>query len=176
MKKYKIVGSSDQAFMNIEMNIVFDDISIGKNCEVFGKVFTITQTGKCIVLANSDWVLTLLEIDNPDNEIKWGHRISDSNDLRINHEVDIFIRDKIIKISKTDRLGESGVTFRALFEFLQKEWRYIGELINSNFPFEYDSELKLFTMREEWNFDSNESSSLVKDGSFSRYNSDGRCI
>lgn len=176
MKKYKVVGSSKGEFMGITMNIVFDDISLGKTCEVFGKTFTITQTGMIMILSNKDWVLTLQEIPEPVVD-PWQKVIVQSKDLRINHEVDVFLKPKLIKLSETDRLKKDyGVTLLCLYQFLYNEWKYIGMASGVAFPFEYDPPNKLFIMRDEWNFDSLNSISLFREGSFSRYNSDGRCI
>ena len=176
MTKYKIVGSSKDEFLGIEMNIVFDDIEIGKVCEVFGTQFTITQTGAILILSNKDWVLTLQEVPQVVTD-PWTKVIRKPSDLRINHEVDVFLKTKLIKLSETDRLkSDYGVTFLALYKFLQNEWRYIQSASGVAFPFEYDAENKLFIMRDEWNFDSLDSISLTREGSFSRYNSSGRCI
>lgn len=174
MKKYKVVGSSDPTFMNIEMNIVFDDISIGKGCEVFNHQFTITQTGKCVILSSETWVLTLLEIEEK-AESKWGHLLTNPEDLRINHEIDIYIKDKIIQLTKTDRLTDNGVTYRCVYEFLKNEWKYVSQMVDVSFPFEYQDDPKLFTLRNEWNF-GGESQLLLRQGSHSRYNSEGKCI
>ena len=175
MKKYRVIGSSDPAFMNIEMNIVFDDISMGKTCEVFGTLFTITQTGKVVVLSSPTWVLSLQLIPVKNEEKSWGHRISDPKELRVNHEVDVFLGNKTIRLTITDRLQDAGITFECLFKFLRNEWKYIEQLSGVAFPFEYDKELKLFTMRDEWNFEEG-SERLVFDGSFSRWDAEGRCI
>ncbi len=177
MKRYRVVGSSKSEFMDIEMNITFDDISIGKTCEVFGYRFTITQTGMVLVLANPDWVLTVQEVNIPVT-IVWEKCIIDPVDLRINHEVDVFLKDKLIRLTETDRLKvDHGMTYGALFHFLKKEWQFIGHsTIGVAFPFDYDPNYKLFTMRDEWNFDSTDAVFLLRDGSFSRYSSDGRCI
>jgi len=176
MKKYKVVGSSQGQFLGIEMNIVFDDITMGKSVEVFGKTFTITQTGKIIILSNKDWVLTLQEVPTPIID-PWTKVITNPSDLRINHEVDVFLKTKLIKLSDTDRLKKDhGVTLLCLFQFLQNEWKYIGAASGIAFPFEYDPANKIFIMRDEWNFDSLNSISLFREGSFTRYNSSGRCI
>ena len=177
MKKYKVIGSSDPAFMNIEMNFVFDDISMGKTCEVFNNTFTITQTGKIIVLSSEKWVLTLLDITPEVLEDKWNKTITNPKDLRINHEIDIFVEKKLIKINTTDRLTHTNrTTYECLYKFLKNEWKYIHSMTGVSFPFEYDHALKLFTMRDEWNFDSGNSFKHMTEGSYSRYAADGRCI
>lgn len=176
MQKYKVVGSTKTEFMGIEMNIVFDDITIGKVCDVFGETFTITQTGAVLILSNKDWVLSLQEIPQVKTD-PWTKIIRTPQDLRINHEVDVFIKPKLIKLSETDRLkSDYGVTLLALYKFLKSEWKYIKASTGVAFPFDYDAENKLFIMRDEWNFDSLESISLFREGTFSRYNSAGRCI
>ena len=176
MKKYRVVGSSKPEFMNIEMNIVFDDVTIGKPCEVFGHQFVITQNGKVIILSSETWVMSLLEIEIP-KKAEWQYKLTNHKDLRINHEVDIFVEKKVIKLSETERLrGDNGVTFLCLFNFLRCEWKYIERLSGVAFPFDYDQEYDLFIMRDEWNFDSLSTIKLLREGSFSRYNSSGRCI
>ncbi len=172
MKKYKVISSSRPEFTNIEMNIVFDDIYIGKNCEVLGTMFKITQTGQCIVLANEDWVLTLFEL--PEEKIeKWTETITDPRDLRINHEIDLFFKPKELKIIKTERI-KHGLTYECLYRFLKNEWKFISHLVDTPIPFDYNEEFRLFILNDEWNLIGD--TVLIKNGSFSRYNKEGRCI
>jgi len=174
LKRYKVVGTSKPEFMDIDLNVVFDDISIGKKCEVFGYTFTITQTGTVLVLANPDWVLTLQELPEEIVQDSWGHIVIDHTELRINHEVDLFFADiKEVKISSTDRI-ENGVTFKCLFDFLVNEWKYISHLTDIPFPFEYDRKFNLLVLQDEWNIVGD--FILLREGSFTRYNADGRCI
>lgn len=176
MKKYKVVGSSRPEFMNIEMSLVFDDISIGKQCEVFGTRFTITQPGKILVLSNEDWVLTLQELEAP-KPITWTTTIDNHRDLRVNFEIDLFFDRKAIRLNRTERLSDkNGVTVRCVYLWLRNEWKYIGPTINKPFPFRWDEENLLMSLLDEWNFDGLETISLLREGSFSRYSADGRCI
>lgn len=161
--------------MDMDMNILFEDINIGKECEVFGSKFTITQTGRVLILSNPDWVLTLLELEPPVEEGLWGHMIVDPSDLRVNHEIDIFLQDKKqVRITSTDRIEENGVTFKCIFKFLKLEWGFISQLVDTKFPFEYNEEFDLLVFNDEWDLIGD--IDLLREGSFSRYDSTGRCI
>jgi len=176
MKKYRVVGSTKEEFLNIEMKIVFDDDRIGTNCSLFGTEFVITQTGKAMILSSKDWVLSLLELPELNVDL-WQKTLVDPKDLRFNLEIDIFIEKKTIRIQTTDRLKEEhGVTLECIYKCLKNEWKFISSLSNTPFPFEYKLDDLLFIMRDSWNFDSLKSISLTREGSFSRYNSEGRCI
>jgi hypothetical protein len=173
MKRYKIVGTSKPEFMGIDISLVFDDISIGKSCEVFGYTFTITQTGMVLILSNSDWVLTLQELP-PTNEDLWTETITDIKDLRINHEVDLFFKPKELMLTSTERIENHGVTHQCLFEFLKNEWQFVSHLTDIPFPFDFNYEFDLLMLNDEWKIVGD--ITLLRKGSFSRYASDGRCI
>ena len=173
MKRYKVVGSSKSEFMDIDVNVVFDDTSMGKQCEVFGHMFTITQTGMIMILSHPDWVLTLQELD-PEPVEEYRGMITNYEHLRINHEIDLYFGQKEIKITRTDRLDDEGVTFKCLHEFLQSEWRFLSSMVKGPFPFAYKDEWKLFILDDSWNIVGDVD--LLREGSFSRYNAEGRCI
>lgn len=175
MKKYKVVGSSKTEFMGIEMDIMFDDVSIGKQCEVFGTQFTITQPGKILVLSHKDWVLTLQELP-PEEIVIPPHTIKDSAELRINYEVDVFLEPKHIRLTPTDRLTDEGVTFECLYKFLLAEWKYIFNLTGVMFPFGYDIDTQVMLFKDSWNYDSIESFVYMREGSYTRLDANGRII
>ena len=175
--KYKIVSSTNLAFVNVELFLTFDNPFIGQSCEVFGEQFTITQTGVITVIANKDWVLTLQELPPEIKERQWGGLITQSKDLRVNFEIDIFLKDKHIRVSKTDRLtDEGGVTMKAIAHFLIKEWPRVESVSGVSCPFVWDDKFKVLFMHDSWNFENLASIILTREGSYTRYNKEGRAI
>ncbi len=159
-KKFKVMGSSREEFMSIEIDMVIDDESIGASCNVLGGSFTITQNGKILVLADKEWVLTLMDITPV--------VIKEKPKLVINKNLDIFFKTKEIEVQQK-------CTYLELFNALKKEWLIAGALSNEPFPLEYDEELKLLTFKNSWGF-ANDSMLNMTDGSFSRLSEDGRSI
>lgn len=176
-KKYKIISSTNPAFLNIELYLTFDNPYVGQSCEVFGKKFTITQTGVITILSSEGWVLTLQEMPPDVTERQWGGLITNPNDLRINFEVDIFLKKKLIRLSQTDRLTEAGgVTMKAVAQFLINEWPRVESVSNISCPFMWDDEYKVLFMHDSWNFENIASISLTRQGSYTRYDENGRVI
>ena len=151
-KKFKVMGDSKNTFMNIELDMVIDNEEIGEIINVLGGAFTITQNGKILVLADKDWVLTLMDITSPvEIEVE---------KLEINKNVDMFFETKEVRV-------QIDCTYVELYEILNAEWKMAGALVGKPSPFEYNTELKLFTFLDEWNFEKG-SMPHLRDGSFSR--------
>lgn len=175
MKKYKIASSTKPEFVDIEMPIDIQDDSLGAKLFLFGTEFGITQNGIILVLVEKDWVITLQELDVPMTG-KIDELIIDGSLLQPNAEFEIFFETKEIQLKETKNLSKEGVTYKALFGALQREWSMAKQVFDVAFPFEYDEELKLLTMNDEWNFMKGETFSFMKEGSYSRKNASGRNI
>ena len=159
-KKYKVQGDTKNTFMNIELDLVLEDDSIGSTCDVLGGTFTITQNGPILVLVEKDWCLTLMDVTPKPKIIK--------PKLVINETLDLFFEPKEVRVQCKCTYGE-------LFDALKKEWEFVGKLRPESFPFEYDSELKLFTFLNDWGFTEGSFPNMTG-GSFSRKNLLGRNI
>lgn len=160
IKKFKVQGDTKNTFMDIELDLVIEDDSIGAPCNVLGGEFIISQNGKILVLTNPDWVLTLMDI-TPEPEIE-------KPKLEINKTVEIFFETKEIQV-KTD------CSYEELFYFLQNEWKMAGALMSIPLPCDYTERFKLFTFFDEWNFMEG-SLKHLSGGSYSRKTKDGRNI
>jgi len=176
MTKYKIVDSTDKKFVNMELAHHFEDAAIGSKHKILDHEFEITQNGKALILSSPTWVLSLLEIPQT-------VQFKIPNDLRINHEVDVFLDTKIITIRETDRLTKSaGLTIKRLYDFLRNEWKYIKMLSGVQFPLEYYETINagktypLLILNDSWNIQPLEAISLLRDGSFIRKNAEGKVI
>ena len=161
-RKFKVMGDSKNTFLNIELDLVIEDDSIGNECNVLGGKFIITQNGKILVLADKDWVLTLMDITPVENKEK--------PKLIINETLEIYLETKEISV-------KSKCTYKELYEALKEEWKIIRQLKPEigEIPFMYDDKLTLFTFKDGWGFE-NGNFSMLGNGSFSRLNEDGRNI
>jgi len=174
-EKFKVVTSTKPEFTGIEMHLVMDDPKPGDGCEVFNQQFVITQTGKLTVLSSEKWVMTLEKLDDPKPEFEG--RITNWKDLRINFEVDLFLDRKHIRLSETDRLNkDNGVTYKALAEFLIREWPRVRSVSGVPCPVSWDDANRIMYLYDNWNFEDLASISLARCGSFTRYNESGRII
>jgi len=163
MEKYRVVSSvgSGKEFMEgIEFNYDISDDSIGREVNCLGGTFNITQNGKFLSLANPDWCLTLMRLEDKEPE--------DDDDLKINENFDIFLEDKEVEVRKK-------ATYKELYDALKKEWEFIEKMTGDKIPFEYDEGYKLFTFLDGWKFKDG-SLKNMSDGSFSRKSEDGRNI
>jgi len=160
-RKFIVMGDTKNAFLNIEFDLVLDDDDLGTEVNVLGGTFKITQNGKILVLANPDWVLTLQDV-TPEPEVE-------APKLIINQTFDIFFETKEIDV-------RTQCTYSELYKSLENEWEGVKSLTSIAFPFKYSSDLKLFSMMDGWNFSKEHGVKNLKDGSFSRYSEDGRCI
>jgi len=159
-RKYKVQGDSKNTFMNIEIDLVLEDDSIGASCSVLGGDFTITQNGKILVLVDKDWCLTLFDITpEPEKVVP---------KLIINETLEIFFETKEIAV-------KCKATYEELYKALKEEWKLISKIKNEKFPFSYDEKLKLFTFNDSWGFEHN-NFSLMSSGSFTRINDRGMSI
>lgn len=159
-RKYKVQGDTKNAFMDIELDLVLKDDSIGSPCKVLNGEFTITQNGPILVLVDKDWCLTLLDI-TPESE-------KTVPKLVINETLEIFFDTKKIAVKVK-------CTYEELYYALKKEWKLAEVMMNITLPFEYNTRLKLFTFNNNWGFE-NGNFSMLSDGSFTRINNDGRSI
>jgi hypothetical protein len=159
-KRYKIMCDTKNTFLDIELDLVLDDDTIGTTVNVLGGTFKITQNGKILVLVEPDWCLTLMDV-TPVPEVK-------KPKLVINETLEIFFKTKEIQV-------KTSCTYEELFYVLQDEWKLAGVLMTESLPFDYSERLKLFTFTNDWRF-AEGSLPFMKNGSFSRKNSMGRNI
>jgi hypothetical protein len=159
-KKYKVQGDTKNSFMDIELDLVLEDDSIGASCKVLGGEFTITQNGPILVLVDKDWCLTLLDITpEPEKAVP---------KLIINETLEIFTETKEIAVKCKCTYEELYYALKEEWPLLQKALPLIGEM-----PFDYSQRLMLFTFRDGWGFE-NGNYGLLSEGSFERINSEGR--
>ena len=62
MKKYKIINSTNQTYLNIEMPFDFEGKEIQDDVNVFGVDFKITQIGTVVQCISKEAVMTFQEI------------------------------------------------------------------------------------------------------------------
>ena len=161
-KKFKVMGDSKNTFMNIELDLIIDSEEIGDTVNVLGGSFVITQNGKILVLVDKDWCVTLMDITPVKEEI------IEKPKLEINSTLEIYFETKEVAVS-------IDCTYKELFDALSSEWGMAGELVGESIPFEYNTELKLFTFLNEWGFQEGSLSHMSK-GSFSRLSAYGSSI
>lgn len=160
-KRYKVEGDTKNTFLGIELDLVLDDETIGSDVNVLGGSFKITQNGKILVLAEPDWVLTLMDVTPPPPE-------PEKPKLEVNKTFEIYFGTKEIEV-KID------CTYEELYYALEQEWKMAGALSAEKLPCDYSERLKLFTFFRDWNF-ADGSLKHMKQGSFSRKNMNGRNI
>lgn len=172
IKKYKIVQSTVEGFEGIEMNMDFSKSKLFDEINFLGNEMKITQISEQIVgMSNEENTITVQAVKQP---IKKTSIITDSSLLRVNSEIDIFFETKEIRLTNTERLTEKGVTYKAVFEFLQGEWGMVQALSAIAFPFEY-REGDNFLLKDGWSF-SQGTPKLLKGGSFTRLDENGRVV
>lgn len=158
-KRYKVMGDTKNTFLSIELDLVIEDDTIGKEINVLGGNFKITQNGPILVLAEPDWVLTLQDITPEEEKVV--------PKLKINDTLEIFFEPKTIEVS-------IDCTYEELYYFLKDEWKLLSTLKNvGEFPFEYSNRLKLFTFKDDWGF-AEGSFKYLLNGSYAQINSQGR--
>ena len=158
--KYRVMSDTMNQFNDIEVDYVIDDFTIGRNLIFLGEDYVLKQNGKILVLGNKNRVITIMDV-TPE-------AVEEKKKLIINDNFEIFFETKEVEV-KID------CTYEELFDSLNMEWGMIKELVGISFPFEYNTELKLFTFNDEWDFSTN-SFSHMKDGSFSRKTAYGNNI
>ncbi len=161
-RKFKVQGDSKNTFMDVELNLVIEDDSIGASCDVLGGSFKITQNGKVLVLAEPEWTLTLMDITpEPEKAVP---------KLIINDTLEIYTETKEIAV-------KCKCTYEELYYALEDEWKMIEKLLPSigGRPFDYSERLQLFTFTNDWGFEGG-NFSMLSEGSFTRINEQGRHI
>ena len=166
--KYKVQSDTSNQFTGIEIDYVIEDFTIGRELMFLGEKFTLKQNGVILVLGNKDRVIT---IQNKEEKVKPISKIIAKENLRINHEIDIFFETKEFQIKSTERLEK--IRYEVFYEFIKDEWKMAGVLANEEFPLELrDNNLLL---KNSWNFTKG-SFVLLIDGSFTRENEWGNVI
>jgi hypothetical protein len=96
--------------------------------------------------------------------------VEDKPKLEVNKTLDIFLETKEVEV-------RVGCTYRELYEVLMKEWGIIRQLTGNSepIPFAYNDDLKLFTFSNGWKFKDG-SLKYMQEGSFSRYDKNGRSV
>ncbi len=160
-KKYKVMGDTKNTFLDIELDLVIEDETLGTEVNVLGGTFKITQNGNILVLAEPEWVLTLQDITPAPVVVK--------PKLEVNKTYDIFFGPKEIDV-------RIECTYEELFYALQQEWKMAGVLAAEVLPFDYTERLKLFTFKNGWGFSKENGIKYIRNGSFTRISEDGRSI
>jgi len=159
-KRFQVQGDSKNTFMNIELDLVIEDDSIGATCSVLGGTFKIIQNGIILVLTDKDWCLTLVDITPKIQEI--------APKLTANENLLIDTKLKEIDV-------QCKCTYEELYYELESEWKFLQVATGEPIPFDYSERLQLFTFKESWGFKDNNFDN-VSVGSFSRINEQGRNI
>jgi len=159
-KRYKVMGDTKNTFLDIELDLVLETEEIGSTVNVLGGTFVLTQNGKILVLVEKDWCLTLMDVTPVEEKV--------SPKLIINDTLEIYLETKEIAV-------KCKCTYEELFYALQNEWKMISTMTGTAIPFDYTERLKLFTFNNEWGFE-NGNFSMMQEGSFTRFNSDGRSL
>jgi len=170
--KYKVQSDTSNQFTGIEIDYVIEDFTIGRELMFLGENYTLKQNGLILVLGNKDRVITIQELKQKEEPL-WSKMLR-KEDLRINHEVEIYFETKEIQLKNSERLGKNGTSFQALFDLLQAEWKMAGVLSSHPFPLEMREHNNLL-FKDEWALAAG-SLEFLRKGSFTRVNSDGRTI
>lgn len=62
MTKYKVISSTNQAFVGVELPFDFSDNKVGDQITFLNGSYKVTQVGQIINLSNEDSAITLIEI------------------------------------------------------------------------------------------------------------------
>ena len=179
MERYKIVSSTETQYVDIELPLEFDEVTQQDDFMVLGKWYVVTQLGGGIViLSNKDNVMTLQQQDPPKPTEPEITVIDDPSQLQINREIDIFFETKEIRFNFQGNLTkEHGMTYDALYRFLQKEWVTIAKAYPeySIFPMEHAEGTNNYCFLDSWNW-LEDYTLFLKDGCWSRKDAMGRHI
>lgn len=66
MTKYKIVSSTNEVYLNIEMPFDFEGKELQDKVSIFNEEFTITQTGSVVQCISEKAVMTFQEVPEPE--------------------------------------------------------------------------------------------------------------
>ena len=167
--KYKIMSSigDGKEFMNgMVLDFVLEDDAIGKEVNCLGSTFKITQNGQVLVLANKDWVVSLMEQPKPEVKV--------DDQILPNREYDIFFETKTFRINNTS-VSRKGISYEKFFETIRDEWKTVEKLRTDPFPMKYNPDFKSLIFTHGWSWDSDDFKYL-KEGSWGREDKDGRSI
>ncbi len=169
MSKYKVMSSVGEGkeFMNgIEFDYVIDNEELGTEVKCMGGDFTITQNGKILVLADKDWVLTIM---------KQPEEVSEKVEtFDVNKDWDIFFENKTFRINETP-LTVAKITYETFFEAAREEWKNVEKLRADPFPLKYDYGFKSLVFTHGWGFVGDDFK-FLKEGSWGKESADGRSI
>jgi hypothetical protein len=176
MTKYEFTSSTNPLIpVGTQLPIVFpEDLAVGQEVTLLLE--------KCICTQNTE-VLQFRREGNGDDDLGAVYSlvkvheesvnvyprkvtVGTLDDLRINHEIDIFFGTKTFMISPTERVTRAhGITVEAFYEFIKAEWDKVQVLTPEPFPLEYtEGNLILWG---EWGF-SDGTPMFLKDGSWTR--------
>ena len=169
MAKYKVmssVGEGKEFYNGIDFDYVIEDETIGISVNCLGGNFKITQNGKILVLANDDWVLTIMSQEVP-KEIK-------AITFEVNKDWDMFFEDKTFRVYESPAT-RNGVTYKEFFEAVKKEWELVSALRPEPLPLRYDDEMKQIIFINEWSWGQDDYM-FLRDGSWGTENEQGRSV
>ncbi len=185
MKNYKLISSTHPMFkVGMEVPMEFEGIEIGDEIQFLTDLCTCTQDIGIIMLNRNGngeddlgAVYSFEEVPEEIPEVVYPRRVTIDTvdeDIRVNGELDIFLGNKTIMLSPTDRMTRShGITPDALYRAVKKEWGFIKKMPgheNTAFPLELEESAVgkyNLVLWDYWDFTKGSSEFLVA-GSYNR--------